>query len=59
MKKLWNILVITFFTAASSCTPEDRPGEENEKSPSQNETGIERVFFAKGADISWTTQMQS
>lgn len=59
MKKLWNILVITFFTAASSCTPEDRPGEENEKNPSQNSTVIERTSFAKGADISWTTQMES
>lgn len=59
MKKYWKILTAAAIVAAVSCTPEDKPGNENENNQAQNGTGIERTDFAKGADISWVTQMES
>lgn len=38
----------------SACTPEDKP----ESPENDDEYIIERSFFAKGADISWATQME-
>lgn len=54
MKK---ILIILSAMLLAACNPEDRPSaEEPDK---DTEETIERNFYAKGADISWVTQMEA
>ena len=47
--------IILSILMLSACSPDDRPDDVPEKDPVQ----VERAFFAKGADISWTTQMEA
>ena len=57
MNKLIRIILASAVILAASCTPEDKPaggGADNEGTASS-----ERTFFAKGADISWVTQMEA
>ena len=52
MKK---VLAISAAIILASCSSEEKPAEGG----IVNETSIERSFFAKGADISWVTQMEA
>ena len=47
--------IILSILMLSACSPDDRPDDVPEKDPVQ----VERAFFAKGADISWVTQMEA
>lgn len=52
-----NIMMILSAVLLAACTPEDKPSAE-EPDKGTKET-IERSFYAKGADISWATQMEA
>ncbi len=57
MKKFIRTILVSAAILAVSCTPEDKPAGDN---GGKNEnTSTERTFFAKGADISWVTQMEA
>lgn len=47
--------IVSAILMLSACSPDDRPDDAPEKDPVQ----VERAFFAKGADISWATQMEA
>lgn len=50
-------IILLMAVLLAACTPQDKPaGDEPDKG---NEETIERSFYAKGADISWTTQMEA
>lgn len=55
--KMTRTLVLLAAVLSAACTPGDNPAVENPDK--DNEDTIERSFYAKGADISWVTQMES
>jgi len=60
--KTHKILLLAAMLLTSACTPEDRPGDnsdEGKKEEQEKPIAIDRTFYAKGADISWCTQMES
>lgn len=51
------LLISLTLMALASCTPESKPAEEDQEITVK--PVLERSFYAKGADISWVTQMES
>lgn len=50
--------MVAVFLSLVACSPEDRPSGSNEENV-YDPIPVERTSFAKGADISWVTQMES
>lgn len=50
--------MVAVFLSLAACSPEDKPSGSNEENV-YDPIPVERTAFAKGADISWVTQMES
>lgn len=54
--KIYRKAILLTIMALAACKPETKPSEAEKETPQK--PVIERSFYAKGADISWSTQME-